>query len=135
MTETYIDTMSEVEIKNAQATLLHQCNDVDWIKNAFDLAWLDFKDAKFSYDGATFVREHENNFWEVAAFIHDWLNSIGHVGKGVDLYFIKIMITLNYGEHIIFERCKWMQWTWINVFKHRYLTNSFKSTQIPGYLL
>jgi hypothetical protein len=98
--------------------LLSQCNGVEWIEFAFEQAWFSFKKDGWKYDGATFVREKNGNYWEVAAFIHDWLNMTGYVGKKVDLYFIKIMIALNYGENIIFERCKWMQWTGLNYFWH-----------------
>ena len=87
----------------------------------------------FKYDGATFVKEHKNKFWEVASFIHDWLNVIGYVGKKVDLYFIKIMISLNYSENIIFERCKWMQFTWINKLRHK-LKRTYISDSIPIHL-
>ena len=35
-------------------------------------AWQDFKDNKFSYDGATFVRERsDETIFELASFIHD----------------------------------------------------------------
>ena len=47
-----------------------------------------------------------------------------------DLYFIKIMIALNYGENIIFERCKWLQWTWINYFWH-WLRGKKPKNKIP----
>ena len=98
--------------------LLSQCNGIVWIENAFKMAFESFKEDGWKYDGATFVREKDNNYLEVAAFIHDWLNHAGYVGKKVDLYFIKTMIALNYGENIIFERNKWMQYTWLNYFWH-----------------
>ena len=98
--------------------MISQCNGIKWIENAFKMAFESFKKHGWEYDGATFVREKDNKYIEVAAFIHDWLNQYGYVGKKVDLYFIKIMIALNYGENIIFERCKWMQYTWLNYFWH-----------------
>lgn len=114
--------MTYYKIQNIQQSLyddlISQCNGIKWIENAFNLAWESFKKDGWKYDGATFVREKNNNYWEVAAFIHDWLNLTGYVGKVPDLYFIKIMIALNYGENIIFERCKWMQYTWLNYFWH-----------------
>jgi len=110
-----------------------QCNGIAWIEDAFTKAWIDFGKGCFKYDGATFVQEHNDKFWEVASFIHDWLNMIGYVGKKVDLYFIKIMIQLDYSENIIFERCKWMQWTWLNKFRHK-LKRTFIADKIPCYL-
>jgi hypothetical protein len=128
-----ITDLTEVEIKDIYNNLLSQCNGIEWIEQAFYFAWSDFKQGKFEYDGATFVIEVNNNFWEVAAFIHDWLNGIGYVGKAIDLYFIKIMIALNYSENRIFERCKWMQWTFLNVFWHK-VKGTFKSKHLPYYL-
>lgn len=121
--------------RKAIFNMMHsQCKGIDWIEAAFICAWSSFEYELWDYDGATFVREHEGNFWEVAAFIHDWMNVTGYVGKKVDLYFIKIMITLNYGENIIFERCKWMQWTWLNILNHKWIKRDFIANDIPDYL-
>lgn len=125
--------LNVVEVQNIYHDLLQQCLGISWIEKAFMYAWDSFKTESWKYDGATFVREHNGNFWEVAAFIHDAMNHEGYVGKGVDLFFIRVMIELNYGERIIFERCKWMQWTWINVWRHK-LKGNFKGNLIPGEL-
>ncbi len=130
----HIDQIFEKEAERIYNDLLAQCKNIDWIEHAFLKAWDDFVNAEFSYDGATFVREHEDNFWEVAAFIHDWLNSMGYVGKGIDLYFLEIMRQLDYSTRLIFERSKWMQWTWLNVFNHKYIKRDFVSCEIPEYL-
>jgi len=113
--------------------LVYQCKGKHWIKKAYILAWTSYKNNNWKYDGATFVREHNNNYWEVAAFIHDWLNHEGYVGKEVDLYFIKIMIALNYSANLIFERAKWMQWTFLNVFWHK-IKRNYKGSKLPNYL-
>ena len=117
----------------AYKTMFLECADVEWIKKAFNLAWTDYVNNKFHYDGATFVRENNNEFWEVASFIHDWLNVIGYVGKDVDIYFIDIMIELEYPTNIIFERSKWMQWTFLNVLIHK-VRGNYISKEIPKYL-
>lgn len=119
---------------SVKADLISQCNGVQWIEFALEHAWKDYKLLGFKYDGATFVREHNDNYWEVAAFIHDWMNHIGYVGKNVDLYFIQVMITLKYPTRIIFERCKWMQWTFLNVFYHKYIKRDFVADGIPYFL-
>ena len=113
--------------------LLEDCKGVEWIENAFKLAWKDYESGLFSYDGATFVKEVYNDYWEVASFIHDWLNVTGYIGKDIDLYFIKIMIHLQYPERRIYERCKWMQLTFINVLRHR-IKGTFKSNKLPKFL-
>jgi hypothetical protein len=98
--------------------MLKQCNGLKWIEEAFFSAWDSFKSIGWKYDGATFVREMNNIFWEVAAFIHDWLNHTGFVGTQVDSYFMKIMIALKYDEKIISERNRWMIFTFINYAWH-----------------
>jgi hypothetical protein len=98
--------------------MLKQCNGLKWIEEAFFSAWDSFKSIGWKYDGATFVREMNNIFWEVAAFIHDWLNHSGFVGPQVDSYFMKIMIALKYDERIISERNRWMIFTFINYAWH-----------------
>lgn len=54
----------------------------------------DFEAGKFSYDGATFVRERSKSLFEVAAFIHDWCNAMGYVSYAVDREMFDIMIKL-----------------------------------------
>ena len=112
----------------------NQCLGIAWVEKAFKEAWESFVADGWTYDGATFVQEYDGDFWEVAAFIHDWLNSIGYVGKKVDLYFIRLMIQLGYPENIIFERCKWMQWTWINVLNHKFIKRDFIANDLPVQL-
>ena len=67
------------------------------IRALFSDAWEDFKQGKFSYDGATFVKERsKNTIFEVSAFIHEWRNYNGYVGKEIDKEMFSIMISLNY---------------------------------------
>lgn len=114
--------------------MIYQCNGIAWIENAFKMAWDSYQTDDWKYDGATFVREFEGNFWEVAAFIHDWLNVSGYVGRPIDRYFVKIMVHLQYPEGLILERCKWMQWTWLNVLNHKYIKRDFVSRELPNIL-
>jgi hypothetical protein len=111
--------------------MLEQCKGVKWIEQAFFKAWDSFKSEGWKYDGATFVKEQSNSFWEVAAFIHDYLNNIGYVGSKVDLYFMKIMIVLKYDEDIISERSRWMTFTFINYFWH-WVRGRNPKNQIPN---
>lgn len=129
----YYTNLSQDEANAIYWDLHKQCNGIEWIEDALTSAWLDFGKGLFKYDGATFVKEHKDKFWEVASFIHDWLNIIGYVGKKVDLYFIKIMIQLDYSENIIFERCKWMQYTWLNKLRHK-LKRTFIADSLPAFL-
>lgn len=97
-------------------------------------AWQHFKDNKFSYDGATFVRERSNEtIFELASFIHDWLNSNGYVGKKIDDMFIDIMITLNYPRELIIKRYFLMRmFTWVNVLRHKYILKDYNK-ELPDY--
>lgn len=92
------------------------------IKELFCDAWIDFKASKFSYDGATFVKElNPITIFEVAAFIHDWRNSNGYVGQKIDREFLCIMIVLNYKPELIIERWFFMRLTFLNVLRHKIL--------------
>lgn len=62
------------------------------VRELFASAWIDFQIKKFSYDGATFVKERfSHTIFEVAAFIHDWRNSNGYVGPVIDREFLCII--------------------------------------------
>lgn len=96
----------------------------------FSEAWDDFRNNKFSYDGATFVRERNSEtIFEVAAFIHDWRNSNGHVGKSIDKEMFDIMILLNYDFSLIIERYYLTRLTFINKIRH-ILLGTYK-TKLP----
>jgi len=79
----------------------------------------DFEAGKFSYDGATFVKERGVSLFEVAAFIHDWRNALGYVGKEVDNEMFDIMIVLNYDLKHIILRYFLTRFTFINVIRHK----------------
>ena len=104
------------------------------IRSLHLMAWRDFKDNKFSYDGATFVRERsDETIFELASFIHDWMNSKGYVGKKIDDMFIDIMITLNYPKELIIKRYFLMRmFTWVNVLRHKYILKDYKK-ELPDY--
>ena len=97
------------------------------------LAKADFESEKFSYDGATFVKERTNEtVFEVAAFIHDWRNSMGYVSYKIDREFIDIMICLNYDWILIFERYLLTRFTFLNIIRHA-LKGTIKK-ELPSYL-
>ena len=79
----------------------------------------DYESGKFSYDGATFVRERSKSLFEVAAFIHDWRNSMGYVSYAIDNEMIDVMITLQYRSELIFSRYILTRLTFINVIRHK----------------
>lgn len=92
------------------------------IKELFADAWIDFMLGKFSYDGATFVKERNPlTLFEVSAFIHDWRNFKGYVGKEIDNEFLCIMIALNYKPNLIIQRWLFMRFTFLNVLRHKIL--------------
>ena len=94
------------------------------VRELFASAWIDFQCGKFSYDGATFVKERNPlTIFEVAAFIHDWRNSNGYVGQKIDKEFLNIMIALNYKHNLIIERWLFMKFTFLNVLRHKILGN------------
>ena len=97
------------------------------IRELFASVWTAFQCCDFSYDGATFVKERNPlTIFEVAAFIHDWRNSKGYVGKKIDREFLCIMIVLNYKPELIKERIFFMVLTPINVARHKFLSTHKK---------
>jgi len=128
---------SYTEIETGYQYMMSELRGLDFnhpIRTLFMLAWEDFKNNKFSYDGATFVKERTiETIFEIASFIHDWLNSLGYVGKKIDDLFIDIMITLNYEFSLIFERYLLMRcFTWVNVLRHKYILKDLKKG-LPPY--
>lgn len=87
----------------------------------FQRACDDFVDNQFGYDGATFVRERSHSLFEVAAFIHDWRNSKGYVGKEIDREFFTIMEVLDYPKSLIRWRKFLCHFTFLNILRHKLL--------------
>ena len=123
----YFNDFSEAEIQIGYNSMIQELKvlpKVHHIKELFADAWIDFMLGKFSYDGATFVKERNPlTLFEVSAFIHDWRNLNGYVGKAIDNEFICIMIALNYKPNLIIERWLFMRFTFLNVLTHKILGN------------
>lgn len=123
----YFKDFTEAEIQIGHNSMIQELKvlpKVHPIKELFASAWIDFSIGKFSYDGATFVKERNPlTIFEVAAFIHDWRNSNGYVGKEIDIEFICIMIVLNYKPILIIQRWLFMRFTFLNVLRHKILGN------------
>jgi len=121
----YFKEFSEAEIQIGHNSMIRELKvlpKVHPIKELFADAWIDFMLGKFNYDGATFVKERNPlTIFEVAAFIHDWRNCKGYVGKAIDNEFMCVMIVLNYKPNIIIERWLFMRLTFLNIVRHRFL--------------
>lgn len=128
-------TPEELEIGYAYMMAeLEHLPESHFLRILFNIVWRDFQDNKFKYDGATFVKERgKATIFEVASIIHDWLNSLGYVGRKVDDMFIDIMITLNYPKELIIKRYFLMRmFTWVNVLRHKYILKDYKK-ELPNY--
>lgn len=123
----YYNQFSEAELRIGYNSMIQEIKSLPIghaIRDLFASAWIDFQIGKFSYDGATFVKERNPlTIFEVAAFIHDWRNSKGYVGKEIDNEFLCIMIALNYKPRLIIERWLFMRLTFLNVLRHKFLGN------------
>lgn len=123
----YFNDFSEAEIQIGHNSMIQEIKSLPIghaIRDLFASAWIDFQIGKFSYDGATFVKERNPlTIFEVAAFIHDWRNSNGYVGQKIDKEFLNIMIALNYKHNLIIERWLFMKFTFLNVLRHKILGN------------
>ena len=135
----YYNQFTEEEIRigyNSMIQELKYLPKIHPIKELFCDAWIDFKAGKFSYDGATFVKERfSHTIFEVAAFIHDWRNSKGYVGRKIDREFLCIMIVLNYSPELIKERIFFLVLTPLNVARHRFLSTYKKGVPSNLYQL
>ena len=121
----YYKQFSEAELRIGYNSMIQEIKSLPIghaIRDLFASAWIDFQIGKFSYDGATFVKERNPlTLFEVSAFIHDWRNLNGYVGKAIDNEFICIMIALNYKPNLIIERWLFMRFTFLNVLRHKIL--------------
>lgn len=106
------------------------------IRSIFEQAWNDYTQDKFSFDGATFVKERNpNSIFEVAALVHDWRNSAGCVGKQADREMFDIMIRLSYRLPLIIERWLFCRLTFINVLRHKCLKTYRRELPTNFYVL
>ncbi len=132
----YFNDFLEAEIQIGHNSMMQELKvlpKVHPIKDLFASAWIDFSTGKFSYDGATFVKERNPiTIFEVAAFIHDWRNSNGYVGEKIDRELLSIMIVLNYKPELIKERIFLLVLTPLNVARHRFLSTYKKG--VPSNL-
>ena len=135
----YYNDFSEAEIRIGYNSMLKELEvlpEVHPIRELFAETWFDFVMGKFSYDGATFVKERNLlTIFEVAAFIHDWRNSKGYVGRKIDREFLSIMIVLNYKPELIKERIFFMLLTPLNIARHRFLSTYKKGVPSNLYQL
>jgi hypothetical protein len=126
----YFNQFSEAELRTGHNSMIQEMKvlpKLHPIKELFADAWIDFMLHKFSYDGATFLNERNPiTIFEVGAFIHDWRNSKGYVGKEIDNEFMCVMIALNYSPKIIIERWLLMRLTFLNVARHK-IKGTFKN--------
>ncbi len=126
----YYIEFSEAEINEGYNFMLAELINADASAKLHDLhtlAWQDFINGKFSYDGATFVQERsEFTLFEVPAFIHDWRNANGYVGLKFDKEMFSIMAYLNYSPHHFIVRARWTFFTWLNWLRHKYYLKDLK---------
>lgn len=125
MKSRYYNQFTEDELRIGYNSMIQEIKSLPIghaIRDLFASAWIDFQIKKFSYDGATFVRERNPlTIFEVAAFIHDWRNSKGYVGRKIDREFLCVMIVLNYAPELIKSRIFFMLLTPINIVRHYFL--------------
>lgn len=95
----------------------------------------DFEAGKFSYDGATFVKERSESLFEVAAFLHDWRNAMGYISYSVDQEMFDIMITLNYNLNLIKWRWFLTRFTFLNIIRHKILCSYVDASPPDLYTL
>lgn len=118
----YIYQISKEEWEEGKKFMHVELHPYRWnspIRKLLSQAICHFEAGKFSYDGATFVKERSSTIFEVAAFLHDWRNSMGYVSYHVDREMLDIMITLNYNLNLIKWRWFLTRFTFLNIIRHR----------------
>ena len=122
ITSRYIYQVSPEEWTEGKNFMFLELHPYRWnspIRKLLRSAIADFEAGKFSYDGATFVKERSSSKFEVGAFIHDWRNAMGYVSYYVDREMLDIMITLNYNLNLIKWRWFLTRFTFLNIIRHR----------------
>ena len=118
----YIYQISKEEWEAGKEFMFSEIQFIRWRSEIRQLLWkaiADFEAGKFSYDGATFVKERSSSLFEVAAFLHDWRNAMGYVSYHVDREMLDIMITLNYNLNLIKWRWFLTRFTFLNIIRHK----------------
>ncbi len=135
----YYNQFTEEEIRIGYNSMLKELEvlpEIHPVRELFTETWIDFIMGKFSYDGATFVKERfSHTVFEVGAFGHDRRNSFGYVGRKIDYEFLCIMIVLNYKPELIIERKLFMLLTPLNIARHRFLSTYKKGVPSNLYQL
>jgi hypothetical protein len=122
MKSRYIYELRHEEWEAGKNFMFLELHPYRWNSPIRKLLWkaiADFEAGKFSYDGATFVKERSSSLFEVAAFIHDWRNAMGYVSYHVDREMLDIMISLNYNLNLIKWRWFLTRFTFLNILRHR----------------
>ena len=138
MKSRYIYELKHEEWKHGKAFMLQEVAFITWnhpLRNLLFKAISDYESGKFSYDGATFVKERSKSLFEVAAFIHDWRNAMGYVSYAVDQEMFDIMITLNYNLNLIKWRWFLTRFTFLNIIRHKILCSYVDASPPDLYIL
>ena len=120
----YIHGFSVVEWEKGKAFMLKEVYGLHPMHKICVLlrkAIADFEAGKFSYDGATFVKERSISVFEVAAFIHDWRNAMGYISKQVDQEMFDVMSVLAYNTNLVIWRFVLTRFTFLNEWRHKLL--------------
>ena len=138
MKSRYIYDISLEEWQEGKNFMFLELHPYRWnspIRKLLYKAIADFEAGKFSYDGATFVKERSSSKFEVAAFIHDWRNAMGYVSYYVDREMLDIMITLNYNLNLIKWRWFLTRFTFLNIIRHRVMCTYVAASPPDLYIL
>ena len=122
MSSRYIYKFPLLEWQQGKAFMLQEVaylHPMHYVRVLLQKAIKDFEAGKFSYDGATFVKERSKSLFEVAAFIHYWRNAMGFVSYKVDREMLDIMILLDYSLSLINWRYFLTRFTFINIARHK----------------
>lgn len=114
-------TTEEIEIGyHFMIIELAEADAPNWLCEVFKRAWLSFEQGDFAYDGATFsIQRSKKTVFEIGAFLHDWLNSMGIVSYQADDFMLYVMKMLGYRWNLRVGRYLKTRLTFLNIWRHK----------------
>lgn len=119
----FYSDFSKKELIDGKCFMLSQIEQVplkyqSQLISLFYYYWHLFEKCKFKVDGATFVDEQKECFFNLWWFIHDGRNSEGYVGNKVDEEMLSIMILTDVPPIHFKQVIPLIRLTWFNKIRH-----------------
>lgn len=123
MRNRYYSEFTEKQLLEARVYMLEEIEQApeeyqEKLMGVFFYYWKSFMNGKFTVDGATFIDEEKDSFFNIWWFIHDGRNSEGYVGNTIDNEMLDIMTLTNTPAKHFKQAVPLLKLTWLNVIRH-----------------